>query len=78
MRYFFHLTETGCEVIDEEGREFAGLDEVLAAAIGDARSVIAAEALKGKLPLRSRIEVEDEQGSRVLVLPFDQAVLFDG
>ena len=78
MRYYFHLRESGSYVVDDEGLELADLDAVLAAAIEGARSVIAADAMEGKLPLRSSVEVDDESGQRVLHLPFRDAVLLDG
>jgi len=78
MRYFFHLRESGGIVLDEEGRELPDLAAVEAAARTNARSVIAGEALNGKLPLAAVIEVDDEQGRRVLDLPFRDAVILDG
>ena len=77
MRYFFHLRESESYLVDEEGLELPGIDAVLAAAIAGARSVIAGEAMEGKLPLRSSIEVDDEHGQRVLDLPFLETVLLD-
>jgi hypothetical protein len=78
MRYFFHLRESGDFVVDEEGRELPDLTAVEAAARTNARCVIAGEALAGKLPLAACIEVHDEQGERVLDLPFRDAVILDG
>ena len=78
MRYFFHLRETDEHVIDEEGQELPHLEAVATAALKNARSVIAHEALAGKLPLRAVIEVKDEAGRNVLVFPFRDAVILDG
>ena len=78
MRYYFHLREEDGYVIDDEGLELADLNAARAAATEGARSVIAAEAMAGRLPLRTIIEVDDEQGQRVLDLPFKDAVLLDG
>jgi hypothetical protein len=78
MRYFFHLRESGDYVVDEEGRELPDIVAVEAAARLNARSVLAAEALAGKLPLAACIEVHDEAGRRVLDLPFRDAVILDG
>ena len=78
MRYYFHLRESGNLIVDDEGRELVGLDAVKAAATAGARSVIAAEAMAGKIPLGAIIEVENEQGERVLDLPFREAVSLDG
>lgn len=78
MRYFFHLRESGDYVVDEEGRELPDIAAAEAAARMNARSVIAGEAMAGKLPLAACIEVDDEQGQRVLDLPFRDAVILDG
>ncbi len=78
MRYYFHLRESESYVVDDEGLELADIKAVLAAATAAARSVIAAEAIAGKLPLRSSIEVDDETGQRVLDLSFRETVLLDG
>ena len=78
MRYFFHLRESGTFVVDDEGLELADRAAVVAAATAGARSVIAAEALCGKLPLAASIVVDDETGRRVLELPFRETVLLDG
>ncbi|HEX9946655.1 MAG TPA: hypothetical protein VGA98_03865 [Allosphingosinicella sp.] len=78
MRYFFHLRESGDYVVDEEGRELPDIAAVEAAARLNARSVLAGEAMTGKLPLAAIIEVRDEQGQPVLDLPFRDAVILDG
>lgn len=78
MRYFFHLRESGGLVLDDEGIDLPDFDAVTAAAIAGARSVIAGEALAGKIPIGAVIEVDDEHGRRVLDLPFREAVLLDG
>jgi hypothetical protein len=77
MRYFFHLREPGGYVVDDEGLELGGLDAVKAAATCGARSIIADEILKGHLPLGTILEVEDEDGRRVLDLPFGDTVFVD-
>ena len=77
MRYYFHLRESESYVVDDEGLELIDTAAVLAAATAGARSVIAGEAMQGKLPLHASIEVDDETGRRVLELPFREAVLLD-
>jgi hypothetical protein len=47
-------------------------------AIAAARATIAADALTGVIDLTDRIEVEDENGRPVLVLPFRAAVRIEG
>ena len=78
MRYYFHVREADAYVVDEEGLELAELGAARLAAIAGARSLIASEALLGKLPLSTVIEVEDENGNRVIELPFRDTVLVDG
>ena len=78
MRYFVHLREERGLVPDEEGIELDGIDAARQAAIEGARSLIASEVLAGKLSLKTVIEVEDEKGRRLLVLPFRDAVQLDG
>ena len=74
MRYFFHLRESGSLILDDEGLELPGIDAVEKAAISAARSVIAAEAMAGRIALGPVIEVRDESGERVLDLRFRDAV----
>ena len=78
MRYYFHLREMDGYIVDEEGRDLEALDAARQAAIEGARSIIASEALLGKLPLRAVLEVEDENGNCVIELPFKDAVHVDG
>lgn len=78
MRYFFHLREEDDYVLDEEGVELPDIKDVRQAALQSARSVIAGDAITGKLSLKSVVEVDDEEGTRVLVLPFREAVSIDG
>lgn len=77
MRYFFHLRESDDYLIDEEGLELPDLQDVRQAALQNARSVIAGDAIGGKLSLRPIVEVDDEAGARVLVLPFREAVTIE-
>lgn len=74
MRYFFHLRESGSLIVDDEGLELVGIGAVGKAAIAAARSVIAADAIEGKIALTPVIEVHDENGERVLDLRFRDAV----
>jgi hypothetical protein len=78
MRYYFHLRESETYLVDEEGLELNGTDAIVAAATAGARSVIANEVIRGKLPLMAVIEVDDQTGRRVLELPFRDAVQLDG
>ena len=77
MRYFFHLREGDSYVIDGEGLELVDFAAAIAAATAGARSIIAAEAAAGNVPLRPVMEVDDEHGHRVFDLPFRDTVRLD-
>lgn len=77
MRYYFHLRESHRYILDEEGLELEAPDAARKVAVAEARSIIAGDALLGRLPLRTVIEVEDEDGNRVIELPFKDAVYLD-
>ena len=77
MRYYFHVRESGGGAVDEEGLELDGAADARSTAITGARSIIASEALAGRLMLDGSIEVDDANGARVLVLPFREAVSVD-
>ncbi|MDP8912544.1 MAG: hypothetical protein M3N39_03075 [Pseudomonadota bacterium] len=72
-RYYFNVYDDAVTE-DEEGRELPDLAAVRRAAIEGARSLIADQVLKGRLCLRCRIEVEDENRCPVLTLPFTAAL----
>ena len=78
MRYFFHLHESHRYVADDEGLELEAAEEAQRVAVEGARSIIAGEALLGTLPLRTIMEVEGENGNRVIELAFRDAVHLDG
>jgi hypothetical protein len=78
MRYFFHVREGESYLLDDEGLELADVASAFAAATAGARSIIAAEAVQGNLPLRAIIEVDDEKGTRVFDLPFRETIRVDG
>ena len=72
-RYFFHLQDGVDSLLDAEGREL-GADQVDAAALGEARAMIAADALAGRINLDQRIEVRDSAGKVVHRTAFQDAV----
>ena len=74
MRFYFNLREGSDYISDEEGLDLPDLDAATDAALRGARDVLAGEVLKGRLPLSTVMEVSDEQGRRVLELPFGQVV----
>ena len=72
-RYYFHIHD---DVVarDDEGIELGGPEAARRSAIDGARALICDQAKRGRIDLGHRIEVEDETGARVLVLPFGEAV----
>jgi hypothetical protein len=77
-RYFFNLFECGTLVADDEGREAADLRQLHDMALREARQIMAAEVVEGKLCLSCRIEVVDEDRRPVLMLPFKEAIAVTG
>ena len=72
-RYRFHLYDD-VETRDFAGREFADIAAARADAIGNARSVMAADIVdKGEITLSHRIELE-EDGGELHVIAFRDAV----
>jgi hypothetical protein len=73
-RYYFHLCDGTDVLLDPDGRD---LEEgsVTAAALAEARAMIAADALEGHVRLDQQIEVHDASGAIVHRLPFEDAVV---
>ena len=72
-RYYFHLHDD-LTVIDEEGLELSGAEAARAKALAMAREMACAEVLDGHLSLKHRIEVADDRGEIVAVVPFGETV----
>ena len=72
-RYFFHLHDGVDTLLDPEGRELDA-DQVVAAVLGEARAMIAADVLGGRINLDQRIEVKDSAGKVVHQVAFQDAV----
>lgn len=72
-RYFFHLQDGVDALLDPEGRELDA-DQISAAALGEARAMIAADALSGRIDLNQSIEVKDSAGKVVHRIEFADAV----
>ena len=64
---------------DDEGQELASLEHARQIALQGARSLMSADVTEGMLDLRGQIEIADEQGRPVGVVPFRDAVsIVDG
>ena len=72
--YFFHLRDGRDFLLDPDGRLLDDLAQVIVAALSEARALISAEALTGRIKLNQRIEVEDDKGRVVHRLNFWDAV----
>jgi hypothetical protein len=72
--YYFHLRNGSDVLLDPEGQLLADLKAVIASALREARALIGADAIHGKIELGPRIDVEDEHGVIVHSLQFEDAV----
>jgi hypothetical protein len=77
-RYHFHLHECGTIIRDEEGLEKPDLESVRQEALMSARELLCGEMMRGKLCLSCHIEIQDEAGEVVYVMPFKEAVAITG
>ena len=75
MGRFYQCLRSDTErVNDEEGQDFPDAAAARAAAIGAARELMAAGLRAGTLDLRSEIEIYDENGRSIAIVPFLEAV----
>ena len=65
-------------LLDPEGREIADPLRIPQLALRDARSILAQEALDGRIDLRCFIQVRDEGGAVVHELRFPDALVISG
>jgi hypothetical protein len=71
--YYFHLCDGVDVLLDAEGRELAS-EMIPAAALAEARAIIAADAREGHIVLDQNIEVRDAAGATVHSIAFEDAV----
>jgi hypothetical protein len=75
-RYFFHIYED--EVIrDEEGVVLADAEAARRQAMAGIRDMMCGQVREGRLVLHYRVEVEDDAGAPVLVIPYAEAVAIE-
>jgi hypothetical protein len=72
--FYFHLRNGSDTLLDYEGRNLSGVGSVATIALLEARSIIGADGLDGKIALEQRIDVEDGWGAIVHTLQFEDAV----
>ncbi|PZU79101.1 MAG: hypothetical protein DI546_01625 [Rhizobium sp.] len=74
IRFYFNVVAAASRILDEEGRELADLDAARAEAIQDARALMSEAILSGKDISDRSVEICDEAGRTVLVVPFSDAI----
>jgi hypothetical protein len=72
-RFYLHLHD-GERICDETGMLLDGLAGAREEAVRTARDMMSDQVRRGRLSLRDRIEIFDEGGRRLLVVPFREAV----
>lgn len=75
-RYFFHVRDGDDVRFDLLGASLPDLGAAIGRSLQTARRILSSEALDGCMPMNKRIEVEDDKGLLVHVLPFVLAVEF--
>jgi hypothetical protein len=73
-RFYFHVSNASGFTEDQQGREMRDLKAAHAAALQDARAMMAEELMKGEIDLGSFIEIEDENHKLMFTLTFHEAV----
>ena len=74
-RYFFHLLGPGESVLrDEEGQEFASIEDAEQEALESIREILSESALDGTGPAGRSLQIADEQGTVLKSLLYSDAV----
>ena len=76
-RYFFSLHDRSGDLPDEEGCDLSGTTAMQAYAVTVARSLMADDIRNGHLNLSDYLEVSNDSGEIVHMLPFASAVTID-
>lgn len=77
-RYFFNVVKASGVVKDIEGFDVPSLEHARQEAIMDARQLMSMAILEGRDVSNQRIEIVDEAGKVLHVLPFREAIAGDG
>ena len=72
--YFMNLRDGTSELLDPEGREFPSLATLRSAVLMTARDLMIGDIHIGLLDLRFRIDAEDDAGTIVYSLSFEDAI----
>jgi len=73
-RYFMHLRDGTSELLDPDGVEFETLAAMRTAVMVTIRDLMCGDIRNGVIDLRFRIDAEDEAGSVVYSLAFNDAI----
>lgn len=77
-RYYFNLHECGRITHDDEGSELPTIDAARNRAVREARAIMCAEVLEGRLCLGCSIEVLDDRGRLAANVPFTEVLALSG
>lgn len=77
-RYFFHIHNGLGLTEDEEGQELPSPDAAIAAALDGIRSLLSSGVRAGELNLDGSLEIVDEAGNLLRMLPFSEAIEVTG
>jgi hypothetical protein len=77
-RYYFNIITPGGPLVDFEGTELSNLDHARQEAIKDARALMSTAMINGQTIFGRRIEIRNEAGDLLLVVPFTDAVKATG
>jgi hypothetical protein len=72
--FYLHIRNGGGYDEDPEGQELPDLDAARLAAIDGVRSVLSEELRQGQVDLNGAIEIADDDGNILLIVPFRDAV----
>lgn len=76
--YFFHLHECADALIDPEGKELPDAVAAHRHAVQEARHIMSAEVLEGRLCLACHFEIHDADQALVKLVPFREALAVTG
>lgn len=71
--YFFHLRGDGLDFVDRCGSQYSGPHHARAQALWFAREALAEEEADGRRPRRAYVQVDDEAGRSLFMLPLRMA-----
>jgi hypothetical protein len=74
MPHYYLHQRNHIYVSDEEGLDFPDLSAAREQAVIGARSILSEEVKSGSLDLRGAIEIADESGAIIEIVPFQQTV----